>query len=409
VNARERLLIVLRRDGTPDRVPWAPLIDGYYLSARPPGTDILDAFREVEADIMERHVWTYRVNMNLPREPGAIERFQAEGKVTFEEEGVVVHLRMEPRPKGMLLTKSYEIPGRTLTESGLFTEQSPYLPFPVEPLLKSVADMEAYEYVIKRRRFEPNYAAFVREDERIGAEGIATDSGLTSPIQELLQHSIGIEAFYTTFYTEHRAELESLMKTMHESNLKAYEVMADSPAEVVIGYENTSTSFISPAIYREFVSPCINDYADLLHEKDKIYLTHRCGTLGALVDAIRDERDDGVVDISPAPTGDLPLWEAKAAWQDKIVLGGFDATFLTSWTPDEIRDYAAEILEKSGGIDRLILGSADAVPKTARVENLRAVGAFVKERATAEEIEGRPELGAEERTRRQNERTEGNR
>jgi hypothetical protein len=408
VNARERLLTVLRRDGTPDRVPWAPLIDGYYLSARPPGTDILDAFREVDADIMERHVWTYRVNMNLPREPGAIERFQAEGEVTFEEEGVVVHLRMEPRPKGMLLTKCYEIPGRTLTESGLFTEQSPYLPFPVEPLLKSVADMEAYEYVIKRRRFEPNYDAFVREDERIGAEGIATDSGLTSPIQELLQHSIGIEAFYTTFYTEHRAELESLMKTMHESNLKAYEVMADSPAEVVIGYENTSTSFISPAIYREFVSPCINDYADLLHEKGKIYLTHRCGTLKALIDAIRDERDDGVVDISPAPTGDLPLWEAKAAWPDKIVLGGFDATFLTNWTADEIRDYAAEILEKSGGIDRLILGSADAVPKTARVENLRAVGAFVKERATAKTESG-PELGAEERTRRQNERTEGNR
>ena len=373
-------MTVLRGDGIPDRVPWAPLIDGYYMSARPPGTDILDAFREVEADIMERHVWTYRVNMNMPREPGAVERFRSEGEVTFEEEGVVVRLKMEPNPKGMLLTKSYEIPGRTLTESGLFTEQSPYLPFPVEPLIKTAEDMKAYEYVIKRRRFEPNHDAFVQEDARIGAEGIATDSGLTSPIQELLQHSIGIEAFYTTFYTDHRAELESLMKTMHESNLLAYEVMADSPAEVVIGYENTSTSFISPAIYREYVSPCINDYADILHEKGKVYLTHRCGTLKALVDAIRDERDDGVVDISPAPTGDLPLWEAKAAWPEKIVLGGFDATFLTSWAPDRIRDYAAEILEKSGGIDRLILGSADAVPKTARVENLKAVGEFVKER-----------------------------
>jgi hypothetical protein len=384
MNSRERLMTVLRVEGLPDRVPWAPLIDGYYMSARPPGTDILDAFREVEADIMERHVWTYRVNMNLPREPGAIERFQSEGEVTFEAEGVVVHLKMEPYRKGMLLTKSYEVPGRTLTESGLLTEQSPFLPFPVEPLIKSVEDLEAYEYVVKRRRFEPNYDAFVREDSRIGDEGIATDSGATTPIQELLQHTIGIEAFYTTFYTEHRAELESLMKTMHESNLRAYEVMADSPAEIVIGYENTSTSFISPTIHREYASPCINDYADVLHEKGKVYLTHRCGTLKALVDAIRDERDDGVVDISPAPTGDLPLWEAREAWPDKVVLGGFDATFLTNWTPDRIRDYAAEILEKSGGIDRLILGSADAVPKTALVENLRAVGQFVKERAATD-------------------------
>jgi hypothetical protein len=273
MNARERLMTVLRREGTPDRVPWAPLIDGYYMSSRPPGTDILDAFREVEADIMERHVWTYRINMNLPTEPGAIERFQTEGEVTFEEEGIVVMLRMEPHPKGRLLTKRYRIPGRVLTEAGLFTEQSPFLPFPVEPLIKTVEDLDAYEYVVKRRRFEANYEAFTQEECRIGDGGIATDSGLTSPIQELLQHAIGIESFYTTFYTEHLPELESLMRAMHESNLKAYEVMAGSPAEVVIDYENTSTSFISPTIHRKYVSPCINDYADILHEKGKLLLT----------------------------------------------------------------------------------------------------------------------------------------
>jgi uroporphyrinogen-III decarboxylase len=165
---------------------------------------------------------------------------------------------------------------------------------------------------------------------------------------------------------------------MHESNLRGDEVIAASPAEVVIGYENTSTSFISPAIHRKYASPCINDYADLLHEHGKIYLTHRCGTLQALVDEIREERDDGVVDISPEPTGNLPLWEAKEAWPDKVVLGGFDATFLTNWTTQQIRNYAREILERSNGLDRLILGSADAVPKTARTENLRAVGEFVK-------------------------------
>jgi len=378
MNARERLMMVLRRQGTSDRIPWAPLIDGYYMSSRPPGSDILEAFREIEADIMERHVWTHQVNLNLPRDPGATERFQTDGAVKFEEEGILVTLRMAPHPKGRLLTKSYEIPGRTLSEAGLFTEQSPFLPFPVEPLIKTVEDLEAYEYVVRRRKLLPDYEAFTREDERIGDEGIATDSGLTSPIQELLQHTIGIEAFYTTFYTDHLPELESLMEAMHESNLRAYEVIAASPAEVVIGYENTSTSFISPAIHRKYASPCINDYADVLHEKGKVFLTHRCGLLKGLVDEIREERDDGVVDISPEPTGNLPLWEAKEAWPDKVVLGGFDATFLTNWRAQQIRDYAREILKRSNGLDRLILGSGDAVPKTARMENLRAVGEFVK-------------------------------
>ena len=379
MQARERLMRVLRRDGTPDHVPWAPLIDGYYMSARPAGTDILDAFREIAADIMERHVWTYHVNMNMPRDPDAIERFQTEGSVSFEEEGIDITLRMEPHAKGRLLTKSYRIPGRTLTESGLFTEQSPFLPFPVEPLIKTVEDIEAYEYVVNRRKFLPIYDSFVREDARIGDEGIATDSGLTAPIQELLQHTIGIEAFYTTFYMDHLPEIESLMQAMHESNLRGYEVMAASPAEVVIGYENTSTSYISPGIHRSYASPCINDYADLLHESGKIFLTHRCGLLKGLVDEIREERDDGVVDISPEPTGDLPMWEAKEAWPDKVVLGGFDATFLTNWETKQIRDYTREILTRCRGSERLILGSADAVPQTAKMENLRAVGEFVKD------------------------------
>ncbi len=378
MNARERLLTVLRKSGKPDRVPWAPLIDGYYMSALPAGKDILEAHRDIGADILERHVWTYHINMNAPQDPGAMKRFSQMGEVTFEVEGVRIGLKLEAHAKGRLLTKTYSIPGRTLTESGLFTVHSPYLPFPVEPLLKSVEDLEAYEYIIKRQRFTPNYEAFSTEDARIGDDGLATDSGMTTPIQDLLQHSIGIESFYTDFFVDHLPELESLMHAMHERNLAAYEVMAQSPAEVVIGYENTSTTYISPGIYRKYVSPCINDYADILHEHDKIFLTHRCGLLRNLVDAIRDERDDGVADISPEPTGDLPIWEAAEAWPDKVVIGGMDATFLTNWTTQQIQAYVGEILDNTKGKERLILGSADAVPQTARIENLRAVGEFVR-------------------------------
>ena len=72
------------------------------------------------------------------------------------------------------------------------------------------------------------------------------------------------------------------------------------------------------------------------------------------------------------------MWEAKEVWPDKIVVGGLDATFLTSWTPEQIRDYTAEILRRSGGPERLMIGSADAVPQTALLENLRTVGEAVR-------------------------------
>ncbi len=377
MRSRERILAVLRGEAV-DRLPWVPLLDGYYMTAQPPGTDVLEAYREVGADVMERAVWTYGWNLSLPRDPDDLQRFEAGEAVRFVDEGVAVSVCLRDEPKGRMLTRTYEIPGRTLTERALYTEQSPYIPFPVEMLVKDSEDLDAYRYIVERRRFFPNYEAFAREDERVGDAGIATDAGQPTPIQDLLQHVIGIEPFYTTFYTDHLAQLESVMRTMHRKNLEAYEVMAESPAEVVIDYENTSTSYISPAIYAKYVSPCINDYADVLHERGKAYLTHRCGLLKGLLDLIRAEHDDGIVDISPAPTGDTSLWEAKRAWPDKVVIGGIDPTFLTSWHVARLRAYVEEIHRQVRGCTGIMIGSGDAVPKDAVIENLKAVGDVVR-------------------------------
>jgi len=377
MHSRERLLAALRGEKV-DRLPWVPLLDGYYMTAQPPGTDILDAYREVGADVMERAVWTYGWNLSLPRDPEGLQQLEAGEVVRFVDEGVTVTVQLRSEPRGRMLKRTYEIPGKMLTERALYTEQSPYIPFPVEMLVKNSEDLEAYQYIVSRRKFFPNYEAFAREDERIGEEGIATDAGQTTPIQELLQHIIGIEPFYTTFYTDHLSQVESVMRTMHQKNLEAYELIAQSPAEVVIGYENTSTSYISPTIYGKYVSPCINDYADLLHERKKLYLTHRCGLLKGLVELIRDEQDDGVVDICPAPTGDLSLWEAKRAWPDKVVIGGIDPTSLTSWSVERLKTYVGEVQRQLAECTGVMLGSGDAVPKNAKLENLQAVTDVVR-------------------------------
>ena len=79
-------------------------------------------------------------------------------------------------------------------------------------------------------------------------------TGIVRKIQLIINLLIGIEAFYTEFFVEHLEPLESLMQAMHRRNLRAYEVMAESPADVVIGYENTSTTYISPTIYRKYVT-----------------------------------------------------------------------------------------------------------------------------------------------------------
>ena len=242
-----------------------------------------------------------------------------------------------------------------------------------------MSDIDPYIEVKKREKYIERFEDFVKEDSRIGDMGIATDSSPTSPIQSVIQHLTGIEKFYTLFFTEHLAELERLMDVMHEKNLEVYRLIARSPARVVIDYENTSTTLVSPQIYEKYSLRQIDDYADILHGAGKIFLTHRCGKLKGLAGLLKKGKDDGIIDISPGPTGDLDIWDAREIWKDKIVQGGLDPTSLSHWPVERLKDYVKEILEKTGYGDRLIIGSADATPQDAKLENLKQVGKILED------------------------------
>jgi len=373
MTSRERLLAILNKEKAIDRAGWSPLIDGYYMSSLPSGKDIIDVFKEINADVMERHVFTWNSSLDNKR----VGMSEDSNSKIFTENGVTISEELKKVEKGTLLTRQYEIPGHVLTAKSIYTKESPFIPFPLEYYIKDPEDIDAFMYIKKREKYIERFSNFIKEDERIGEAGIATDSSPTSPIQEIIQHLTGVEKFYTVFFTDYLSEIEKLIEVMHEKNMEAYELLANSPASVVIDYENTSTTLVSPAIYEKYSLPYIDDYADILHKKNKIFLTHRCGKLGGLVGLLKKGKDDGIIDISPEPTGDLNIWDAREAWPDKIVQGGLDPTILTQWSIGRVKDYVKLILNKAGSRDRLIIGTADATPKDAKFENLKAVGEVI--------------------------------
>jgi len=374
MNSRQRLMAILNKEKGQDRPAWSPLIDGYYLSSLPKDKDIIDVFREINADVMERHIFTW--NSNFENKKIGVDS-NNDNKIEFTENGVIVRKELRNVEKGTLSIEEFEIPGHILTMKSIYTKESPFIPFPLEHYIKTPDDIEAYIYVKEREKYTEKFAGFTKEDKRISEYGIATDTGPTSPIQLIIQHLTGIEEFYTLFLSDHPKKLEKLIEVIHQKNIEAYNLIAKSPAKVVINYENTSTTLVSPTIYEKYSLSYIDDYTDILHKEDKIYLTHRCGKLKGLVDLLRKGKDDGIVDISPAPTGDLDIWDALEAWPDKIVQGGLDPTSLTQWSADKLKDYVNLILNRANGTDRLIIGSADATPKDAKFENLKVVGEVI--------------------------------
>jgi hypothetical protein len=368
---KERLMAVLSNEQNYDRIPWSPLISGYYLASLREERSELDAFRDVGADAMIRKIPVWRQSVFHPYE--LPKRSTVHIPLMDPPEGV----RCDNKIEGDTILRTYYTPLGSISEKWRLTETSPFIPFPEEYLIKRLEDIKIYRYLVEKEQFIPHYEDFERLSEIVGDDGIVTTFVPHTPIQHLLIVHIGIEKFYYML-VDHREEMIDLMNLMHGRNKEVCDIIAQSPAKVAIEYENTGTTYVSPQIYEEFEMPAIDDYADKLHAAGKIFLIHMCGRLKGLAELIRLGRHDGSIDVATFPTGDWTLSDAMLAWPEKIIGGGLDAILLANGTTAEVKRHAQEVIQSIAPGDLIILGTGDAVAFGTPLENLQAVTEIVE-------------------------------
>ena len=122
----------------------------------------------------------------------------------------------------------------------------------------------------------------------------------------------------------------------------------------MIDYENTSSTVMSPAFYRQYSDPFINEYANICHAAGKLFITHMCGKLSAFNRELRQGRQDGVDSLCPPTTGDIWAHEARAAWGgDKIIIGGVEPAALARMDERETRAYVTHVLDRDADASSL--------------------------------------------------------
>lgn len=349
MNSRERLLAVFQRQ-EPDRIPWAPLIDDYFTSSLPTPMSWVEAYRHIGADVLERHVPAIRSSCSAA--------------VSVEEK----------RVEDTILT-TITTPVGVLTEKRKVT---PTTTFIAEPKIKTEKDFGPYKYVVEHTEYERDYETFLERRADIGEDGLATVSGPQSPLQFLIGEDMGLEAIVDALY-DCRSELEELLEVMHHKYKQAYALLAESPALVIIGYEDVSTTTSSPQMYREYTMGYLDDYADIVHERGKMYIAHMCGKLKGLASLIAEGRMDGIDSVTPPTTGDIYVDEAREIWgEDKIIIGGLEPKSLRFMGVGEVKEYTKQILSRAAPGRNVILGTGDATSYGTPIENLQAVTEVVK-------------------------------
>jgi hypothetical protein len=375
MTGKERIIATLRGQEA-DHVSWAPLIDPYYtawLTTQGYGgpdaprveiddqeglwseeTDALDipyAIRIVGGDVLERHSPTIR-----KVEDSTINRH------TVSRDGDQMEI-VETPVGGLETVRRYSNVGHTRYISK----------YPVSTL----EDLKVIQYVMEHTHYVEDFARFHARAAVIGDDGIPTSDGPQSPIQHFYMFLCGIQNT-TYLLLDHPAEMAECFAVMHQKHLEQYRLVCESPTDVVIDYENTSSTVMSPAFYRQYSEGFINEYADICHAANKLLITHMCGKLSAFNAELRQGRQDGFDSLCPPTTGDIWASQARTAWGgDKVIIGGVEPAALARMDACETRAYVTRVLDEMPTLRRFVLSTGDATPYGTPVENLRAVADVV--------------------------------
>lgn len=361
MNSRERIMASLKGEDV-DRIAWSPCIDGYFLEK----VDQVDGFRKIGADAMLRHLFNYIGNPPF--------------RISFPVPGKTMPWTTDTKKVGDETEITYTTPVGSLVERVKKNPQSDNIPWTTRRRIETVEDVKTLTWMCEQGEFVPIPQLFEMAEKRIGDDGVTTISILGTPLFWLLNGEAEIDTFWYLYF-DHTEEVEALFEAAHRMTKRMCTAVAEGVGEVVIQYENLSSSLCSPKIWQMYAPRWIEEYADILHAGDKIYLQHDCGHLLAFGDELGKIALDGFVDVATPPTGTLPdLKTARELWgPDKLIMGGIDATAQVELEPEEMKDYTREVIKNMGDGRRMVLGTNDAVPKNTTWENLQAISEVVKE------------------------------
>lgn len=372
MSPQERILAALT--GRPvDRVPWCPFL-AYWFESQPRERQEkgqIPFYREIGADALLRGLCSafafsdvvgleernYNTHDALPR--CTITRKEAEGRKLVEYETPVGTL-------SMVLTWSPT--GRTWFVTG----------HPV----RSKEDYKVLRFIVEQMRIEPAFEAVRREVDEVGEDGLSVP--LISPFkktafQSLIEHFVGTEKLVYDL-CDIPEVVEETLAVMKGRALEAVAISIESPARAFITWEDSSTTNVSPALFDKYIVPELNGWGRAVHAAGKLLIHHACGHIRGLLPIMAREEVDAIESLTPPPTGNVSLGEARTLiGPGKALIGGLDPVRFLTLQGEELDAEIRRILEE-GGQQGFILANSDSCPPGVEEEKFSRITKLISQR-----------------------------
>ena len=227
--------------------------------------------------------------------------------------------------------------------------------------VKRPEDYRVLEFMVRDTVYRPNYDAFLLAEERLGEDGFVLGNTDYSPMNKLIYHYMGIERFSLDLRQRPDAVL-SLYETLRARHRDMYRVCAASPAELMNYCGNIHEDVVGLKRFQQYYAPCLNEFADILHEEGKLLSCHLDADMHTLVEAVAGLKNDVVEAFTPVPTCDVTVAEARRAWPDKVLWMNFPSSEHLE-SPARIHDQTVKILQEAAPGGRFLISITEDIPE----------------------------------------------
>jgi hypothetical protein len=231
-------------------------------------------------------------------------------------------------------------------------------------MIDSLPDYRVVLYLVEQTCVIPDYEAFAAYEQEIGADGIAWVFAGFSPMHDIMMNYIGYENFFYEL-ADHPNEVHALFEALLALSDRLLEVVAASPAPIVAYCGNYHEHITYPELFRRYITPVLQKYADRLHACGKLLATHTDGEMAQLIRLLLDTGVDIAECFTPAPMTSYSITSAKRVWGDRIrIYGGIPSSVLSAQQYDHLSftRFMSDLIAEARRFPGIILGMGDNLP-----------------------------------------------
>jgi hypothetical protein len=241
----------------------------------------------------------------------------------------------------------------------------------IEMLFKGPEDYDALTFLYRDRRYTPRPSAFLKAREQLGGDAYFKTTAPGAAIHTLMYEVMGLETF-SIEWAERRDCVLKLMDVITRSQEPLYDIVAQSPADVVQCGGNYASDVLGKDRMIAHVVPHWEAVADVLHANGKLLGSHLDANNAHWADVIGEAPLDWIEAFSPSPDTDMTVADARAAWPGKVLFINFPSAVHLS-PPDVIDQTTQELLQDAAPGDRFIIGVTENVPESCWRQSFRVI------------------------------------